>query len=74
LKNYRRAAELLEASLVRRRPTTAILNALAVCYGEMGQRDKVLEYIERSLQLDPDQEPVKALKEHLESSPPPGNR
>jgi tetratricopeptide (TPR) repeat protein len=73
MKNYRRAAELLEASLVRRSPTTAVLNALAVCYGEMGQRDKVLEYIERSLELDPDQEPVKALKEHLESSPPPGN-
>ncbi|MGH9463653.1 MAG: tetratricopeptide repeat protein, partial [Vicinamibacteria bacterium] len=72
-KSHQRAAELLEASLVRRSPTTAVLNALAVCYGEMGQRDKVLEYIERSLELDPDQEPVKALKEHLESSPPPGN-
>ena len=73
LKNYSRAAELLEKTLARRRPTTAVLNAIAICYGEMGQRDKVLEYVERSLKIDPDQGPVKALKEHLESTPPPGN-
>ena len=70
-KNFPRAAELFEATLSRRRPDTAVLNALAVCYGEMGHRDKVLQYLERSLELDPDQEPIKALKEHLESSPPP---
>ncbi len=70
-KNFPRAVELFEATLVRRRPDTAVLNALAVSYGEMGHRDKVLEYLERSLELDPDQEPIKALKEHLESSPPP---
>lgn len=70
-KNFPRVAELFEATLSRRRPDTAVLNALAVCYGEMGHRDKVLQYLERSLELDPDQEPIKALKEHLESSPPP---
>jgi len=72
-KNYPKAAELLEASLVRRRPGTAVFNALAICYGQMGNREKVLQYLERSLELDPNQEPIKALKEHMESSPPPGN-
>jgi hypothetical protein len=28
----------------------------------------VLEYLQRSLELDPDQDAVKALKDHLESS------
>ena len=72
-RHYQRAAELFEATLVRRRPDTALLNALAVCYGQMGQRDKVLEYIGRSLELDPNQEAAKALKEQIEKSPPPGN-
>src|SRR3989304_90058 len=37
-RHYQRAAELFEATLVRRRPDTALPTALAVWHGQMGPR------------------------------------
>jgi tetratricopeptide (TPR) repeat protein len=67
VENYERAAELLEAALILRRPDTTLLNALAVCYAELGDKAKSLSYVERSLELDPDQEAAKKLKQMLEA-------
>jgi tetratricopeptide (TPR) repeat protein len=65
--NYQRAADLFEAALVLRRPTPALLNALAVSYAQMGDSEKARQYLERSLELEPEQEEAKTLLEKLPS-------
>jgi Flp pilus assembly protein TadD len=65
--NYQRAADLFEAALVLRRPTPAHLNALAVSYAQMGDSEKARQYLERSLEIDPEQEEAKTLLEKLQS-------
>jgi tetratricopeptide (TPR) repeat protein len=61
VKNYQRAVELYEAALILRPPSTALLNALGLCYAGLGDSGKALDYFERSLSVDPNQEPVKEL-------------
>lgn len=65
--NYPRATDLFEAALLLRGPTPALLNALAVSYAQMGDSDKARQYLERSLELDPEQEEAKTLLEKLPS-------
>jgi tetratricopeptide (TPR) repeat protein len=60
-KNYQRAIELYEAALILRPPSTALLNALGLCYAGLGDSGKALGYFERSLALEPNQEPIKDL-------------
>lgn len=67
VENYQRAADLFEAALVLRRPTPAHLNALAASYAQMGDSEKALQYLERSLEIDPEQEEAKTLLEKLQS-------
>jgi tetratricopeptide (TPR) repeat protein len=65
VKNYQRAAELFEAAIILRPPTTSLYNALAVSYAQQGNSEKAIQYLERSLELDPNQEQVKTLIEQI---------
>ena len=69
--NYPRAVELFESTLILRRPTSYLLNALAVSHMRLGNYDKAVEFLESSLERDPDQESVKGLLKELQSATPP---
>jgi hypothetical protein len=63
--DYARASQLFEAALPLRRPTTTLLNALAACHNELGDRDKARAYLEQSLAIDSSQEKVQFLLERM---------
>ena len=67
VKNFQRAAELYEAALILRPPDTSLFNALAVSYAQQGNSDKAIHYLERSLELDPNQEQIKTLMGQLKN-------
>jgi tetratricopeptide (TPR) repeat protein len=67
IQNYPRAAELYEAAIILRPPSTSLFNALAVSYAQQGNAEKAIDYLERSLELDPDQEQVKTLMAKLKN-------
>ena len=66
--DYELASELFEASIVLRRPTTTLLNALAACHAKLGNNEKARDYLEQSLALDATQEKVEFLLERLQAS------
>ncbi len=67
VKNYQRAAELYEAAVILRPPDTSLFNALAVSHAQQGHSEKALHYLERSLELDPNQEEIKTLLAQLKN-------
>ena len=69
--DYANASARLEAAVTLRRPTPALLNALAACFHELGNLEKARQYLEQSLTLDPQQEKVQLLLERMKSSSPP---
>jgi GWxTD domain-containing protein len=68
-RNYARAAKLYEEAIILRPPTANLFNALAVSYAQQGNSEKAIHYLERSLELDPNQEQVKELMEKLKNPP-----
>lgn len=71
VENYPRAVELFESTLILRRPTSYLLNALAVSHMRLGNSDEAVEYLNDSLELDPEQESVETLLQELRSGTPP---
>jgi GWxTD domain-containing protein len=63
--NYSRAQEFLERAASLRPPDSALLNALADSYRELGERERAIGAYRRSLELDPTQEEVQKLLESL---------
>jgi tetratricopeptide (TPR) repeat protein len=47
---------------------TGLLNSLGFCYYKTGENERALEILRASLNLNPDQENVKALIEEIEKS------
>jgi GWxTD domain-containing protein len=70
-RNCRRASELYEASIILRPPSPALFNALGACFAQMGNAEKAIQYLERSLAIDPDQDAVRDLVEKLRRPDPP---
>jgi hypothetical protein len=60
---YAQAAEHLEKAITLRRPEPALLNVLARAHHELGNDDRAIAILERSLSLNPDQAPVRNLLE-----------
>ena len=58
--DYARAKDYLEHSSTIRTPDTSALNALGDCYERLEDTEKAKELYQRSLELKPDQEGVKA--------------
>jgi len=69
-KEFAKSAELLERAITLRRATPPLLNTLARDHRELGNRDRAVELLERSLALNPAQEPEKELLEELKSLEP----
>ena len=66
-RDYALAAELLEKAITLRRVEPRVLNVLAITQYQLGGRDRAKELIERSLELDPEQENAKAFLSRLEA-------
>ena len=48
-----------EQAMAIRPPDTTLLNTLGDCYQRTGEVEKAREILERSLQMDPDQEAIR---------------
>ena len=53
------ARDYLERARALRSPGTSLLNALGDCYQRLGEREKAIEAFQRSLEVDPEQEPIR---------------
>jgi tetratricopeptide (TPR) repeat protein len=59
--DYPKAVEYLERAMGLRPADTTLLNALGDSYLKMGSSEKAKPLLERSLEMDPDQEPIRQL-------------
>ena len=66
--DYARAKDYLERSVGIQAPDTSLLNAVGDCYERLGDKAKAREYYESSLELNPQQEGVKARLAGLDSA------
>jgi tetratricopeptide (TPR) repeat protein len=65
--DFARAAEHLERAAAVRPPGTSLLNTLGECHQRLGDLEKAKRFLERSLELNPDQD---AIKKKLDSMSP----
>ncbi|HXV62452.1 MAG TPA: GWxTD domain-containing protein [Vicinamibacteria bacterium] len=65
--SFARAAELFETAAAIRRPDAPLLNALGLSHAHLGNNERAIEYLRRSIELDPTQKEIKALLARLES-------
>ena len=67
--NYEKASELLGRAITLHRPTTQLLNFLAVSQHQLGDPQSARESLKRSLEIDADQPEIQELLRKLESEP-----
>jgi hypothetical protein len=65
--DYTKAAEHLEKAMLLRQPEPRLINFLAISKYHLGDPDRALELLERSLALQPNQPEVEELKEKLKT-------
>ncbi|MGH9333750.1 MAG: tetratricopeptide repeat protein, partial [Vicinamibacteria bacterium] len=52
-------------------PDVTLLNALGACHAAGGDDARAVEYLQKSLELAPDQESVRALLQKIQAQPDP---
>ena len=67
-RDFQKATEFLEKAMTIRSPDANLLNILADCHERQGNPDKAKAYFERSLELNPNQDVVKARLAELSSN------
>ena len=67
MRYYSRALEFLERSLTLYGQEATTLHNMALCYFAMHQMDKSLEYVNKTLELDPDFDAAKGLRVKLQA-------
>lgn len=67
-RDFQRASEYLAKAMTIRPPDASLLNIAADCHERLGNPDKAKAYLRRSLELNPNQEGVKARLAELSSN------
>lgn len=67
-REYARAIELFEKALPLGGSDPPLLNALAASHAALGNNDRAMSYLERSLKVNPDQDAARALLRKLQAS------
>jgi Flp pilus assembly protein TadD len=68
--DFTRAAELLERAAAVRPPGTSLLNTLGNCHQRLGDLEKAKQFLERSLELNSDQDAIKKKLDSMTASAP----
>ena len=66
--DFDKALEYLRRAETTGSPNPAILNALALAYEEKGEAARAVDYLRRSLELQPDQPERRATLQRLEKA------